>query len=139
MQSRIKELESALGSQASDENVRSSLQQGSASLDHAGLYTFEPQENDDIDEVADAVDALSIGAGGQARYHGLTTSSETLQGLIEPPNEHSNLDESDPENLDLTPEIIELFNAFPMGLAHCAYTQTSLDDFLPSREHAVAL
>ncbi|KAF7986802.1 hypothetical protein HWV62_20430 [Athelia sp. TMB] len=76
MQSRIKELESALGSQASDENVRSSLQQGSASLDHAGLYTFEPQENDDIDEVADAVDALSIGAGGQARYHGLTTSSE---------------------------------------------------------------
>ena len=76
MQSRIKELESALKSQSNKDSVHPLLQKGSGSLDQAELYTFEPQEEDDIGEVTDSVDALSIGAGGKARYHGLTASSE---------------------------------------------------------------
>lgn len=101
MQSRIEELESALKAQSNGNDLHPLVQQGS--LDHAGLLTFD---EDDIDEVTDAVDALSLGAGGQARYHGLTASSEvsilvhmrvdfvislnlsvwqTLQGLIHPP------------------------------------------------------
>lgn len=49
------------------------------------------------------------------------------------------LDITDPHNLNLTSEVIELFNAFPMGLAHCAHNKLYLDDFLPARDHAMAL
>lgn len=101
MQSRIEELENALKAQSNGNDLPPLVQQGS--LDHAGLLAFD---EDDIDEATDAIDTLSLGAGGQTRYHGLTASSEvsilvhirvnfvtssnlsvwqTLQGLIHPP------------------------------------------------------
>ncbi|KZP10749.1 hypothetical protein FIBSPDRAFT_199814 [Athelia psychrophila] len=134
MQSRIEELESALKAQSNGNDLHPLVQQGS--LDHAGLLTFD---EDDIDEVTDAVDALSLGAGGQARYHGLTASSETLQGLIHPPTADSVPDTSDPQYLDLNPELIELFNAFPMGLTHRIFNKSYFNEYLPTREHAIAL
>lgn len=69
MQLRIEELESALKVQFDGNELHS--QQGS--LDQAELLTFD---EDDVDATTEAIDTLSIGEGGKARYHGLTATSE---------------------------------------------------------------
>lgn len=71
MQTRIEELENALKAQSDGNELHPLVQQGS--LDQAGLLTFD---EDDLDQTTDAIDTLSIGTSGQARYHGLTASSE---------------------------------------------------------------
>ncbi|PBK60443.1 hypothetical protein ARMSODRAFT_966033 [Armillaria solidipes] len=126
---RIHDLESALSSRDG--------------ASHPLLQGRDPQR-DEIDalyekglnEVSDAIGSLSIGSDGQAKYYGETAGSEYFGSLL--PEEES-VQEERPKDLDLPLELLDLVNAFPLGMKDCNYSKFIFAPYLPTQERAMYL
>lgn len=110
---------------------------------HPLLQGRDPQR-DEIDalyekglqDVSDAIGSLSIGSDGQAKYYGETAGSEYLGSLL--PEEETEQEER-PKDLDLPLELLDLVNAFPLGLKDCNYSKFIFAPYLPTQERAMYL
>ncbi|KAF8737756.1 hypothetical protein AX14_012328 [Amanita brunnescens Koide BX004] len=91
----------------------------------------------DINDVSKAIGSLSIGSEGQARYHGESAGSEYFQDLLPFTQEIEPEQMEDP--LQLPTEIIELMNAFPLGLKDCPYIKSIFTPYIPLREKAIEI
>ncbi|KAK0457651.1 uncharacterized protein EV420DRAFT_1546715 [Desarmillaria tabescens] len=110
---------------------------------HPLLQGRDPQR-DEIDalyekglqEVSDAIGSLAIGSDGQAKYYGETAGSEYLGSLLP---EEEIVQEERPKDLDLPLEILDLVNAFPLGMKECNYSKFIFAPYLPTQERAMYL
>ncbi|KAK0488806.1 hypothetical protein IW261DRAFT_1327039 [Armillaria novae-zelandiae] len=123
---RIHDLESALSSR---DGASHPLLQGRDSQRDEIDALYEKGLND----VSDAIGSLSIGSDGQAKYYGETAGSEYFGSLLPV------IQEERPKDLDLPLEILDLVNAFPLGMKDCNYSKFIFAPYLPTQERAMYL
>ncbi|EKM49978.1 uncharacterized protein PHACADRAFT_213749 [Phanerochaete carnosa HHB-10118-sp] len=81
--------------------------------------------------------SLAINSEGLARYYGDTSESEYFFGLLPNGGGYTTYYEPDLQELNLSPEIILLYNAYPFGLRSRLYTKNIFISYLPRREEAM--
>ncbi|KAG6864641.1 hypothetical protein C0991_008122 [Blastosporella zonata] len=94
-----------------------------------------PPTADGVESVTEAIGSLSLGADGQAKYHGESAGSEYLQDLLIA----DDIRPIKPTRFDLPDEILNLMHAFPFGFKECPYNKTIFIQYLPHRERAMEL
>ncbi|KZP31693.1 hypothetical protein FIBSPDRAFT_1037264 [Athelia psychrophila] len=92
-----------------------------------------------VHETMEMMGSLLVGADGKTRHFGESASSDSLLTLIGPSDTGPELDPREIACYGMPSEIVELSNAFPMGITFCAYGTDNFTGFLPLRSRALEL
>ncbi|CAA7267393.1 unnamed protein product [Cyclocybe aegerita] len=104
--------------------------------DHPLLRRSPPSTTSEKDDdITDAIGSLSIGAHGQSKYHGESSSSEYFQDLLEASDDEEPVGHPNP--YDLRDEIVHLVDAFPFGLKEHRYNKELFRPYIPPRSTAM--
>ncbi|KZP18904.1 hypothetical protein FIBSPDRAFT_1045841 [Athelia psychrophila] len=138
---RIKALEEALKAAT---NASHPLLQGSEAQPVKPNVTavepgYEELYEERVQEATEMMGSLLVGADGKARHLGESAHSANLLTLIDTTDNCPGLDPRVTACFGMSSEIIELHNAYPMGIADCAYETDHFTDFLPPRDRALEL
>ncbi|KZP08686.1 hypothetical protein FIBSPDRAFT_840069 [Athelia psychrophila] len=90
-------------------------------------------------DATEMMGSLLIGADGKTRHLGGSASSEFLLTLLDPSDNIATLDPRETAHYGMPAEIVELSNAFPMGITTCTYGADHFTEFLPPRSRALQL
>ncbi|KAJ3497925.1 hypothetical protein NLJ89_g10285 [Agrocybe chaxingu] len=106
--------------------------------DHPLLRRSTPSTTSEKDDdITDAIGSLSIGAHGQSKYHGESSSSEYFQDLLETQASDDEEPVGHPNPYDLRDEIVHLVDAFPFGLKEHRYNKELFRPYIPARSTAM--
>ncbi|KZP14746.1 hypothetical protein FIBSPDRAFT_921339 [Athelia psychrophila] len=140
---RIKALEDALDVATSGSHpLLTKLQAPTAKLGTLAAAAEPADRELDEEHVQDTMEmtgSLLIGADGKTRHLGGSASSEFLLTLIDPSDNNAKLDPRDTAYYGMPAEIVELSNAFPIGIKTCTYGADQFNEFLPPRSRALQL
>ncbi|KAG6815799.1 hypothetical protein H0H87_011243 [Tephrocybe sp. NHM501043] len=128
LNSRVRELEAALartGHAVPEEQAVS-----------RNVGDREAPRADGVESVSEAIGSLSLGADGQAKYHGESAGSEYLQDLL---LKDETYHARPPTQLNLPSEILNLMHAFPFGFKECPYNKSIFIPYLPHKSRAIEL
>ncbi|KZP08682.1 hypothetical protein FIBSPDRAFT_1052268 [Athelia psychrophila] len=92
-----------------------------------------------VHDATEMMGSLLIGADGKTRHLGGSASSEFLLTLLDPSDNIATLDPRETAHYGMPAEIVELSNAFPMGITTCTYGADHFTEFLPPRSRALQL
>ncbi|KZP31694.1 hypothetical protein FIBSPDRAFT_775692 [Athelia psychrophila] len=92
-----------------------------------------------VHETTEMMGSLLVGADGKTRHLGESASSDFLLTLIDPSDTGPELDPREIACYGMPSEIVELSNAFPMGVTFCAIGTDNFTEFLPPRSRALEL